>query len=553
MLKSLNIRNYVLIDELDIRFDDGFSVITGETGAGKSIILGALSLVLGERADTKSIMSGYEKCVIEAVFDVSEYHLERFFEENELEYDATECLFRRELYASGKSRAFINDSPVQLSVVKSLGNRLIDIHSQHQNLLLADLNFQLNVVDVMAHSDGLLSEYRKEYERYTEVSHDLDELRKKADNEANEEAFLRFQFNELTAANLAVDEQSALEEEIETLSHAEEIKTTLYRITDFLNADSNSAVTRLKDALSAIRQISAYFAKAEAYAERLSTALIDIDDLARETDVLKDDIEFNGERLAYVNQRLDTLYSLQQKHKAPSVAELMTKRDEIGRRLHEIDSFDEDIEALTRQKQEAYDRLCGLGSELTAKRAETSKDIEKNLTGRMVALGMPNARFQILLTPKSKPSPTGMDEISFLFSTNKNEPLKPVAQTASGGEISRLMLCIKSMIAGHVALPSIIFDEIDAGVSGEIADKMAGIMKDLGAKMQVLTITHLPQIAAKGRTHYLVYKEDTPERTLTFIRRLDPAERVNEIAHMLSGAKITQAAIENAKALLTLT
>ncbi|MDR3252281.1 MAG: DNA repair protein RecN, partial [Tannerella sp.] len=542
MLKSLIIRNFVLIDELDISFDDGFSVITGETGAGKSIILGALALVLGERADSHSIRTGSDKCVIEASFDISDYHLEEFFQANEIDYDPTECLFRRELYASGKSRAFINDSPIALPVVKALGNKLIDIHSQHQNLMLAEAHFQLRVVDLMAHDKQQLADYHNEYSRYTAIGSKLDELREKARISRNEEDYIRFQFDELTAANLQAGEQAGLEDELETLSHAEEIKTALYRLNTALGADNASATVYLKDALASVRQVSPFFSKAEGYIERLDATLIEIDDILRETDVLKDDIEFSPERYEYLNQRLGMLYSLLQKHKAANFDELITRRDEFGAQLRDIDSSDEEIEILTAQQQESCNKLVKQAGEITALRRKASKIIEKTLTERMVSLGIPNTRFQIQFTPKSKPSSDGMDEIYFLFSANKNEELQSVAKTASGGEISRLMLCVKNMIAGYAALPSIIFDEIDTGVSGEIADKMAGIMRDMGGNMQVITITHLPQIAAKGLAHYYVYKQDTPERTLTRIRRLAPAERINEIAQMLSGATITPAA-----------
>ena len=550
MLSSLSIRNYVLIDELDIRFDDGFSVITGETGAGKSIILGALSLVLGERADSKSIQSGKDKCIIEAVFDISSYHLEAFFEANDLEYVATECLFRRELYSSGKSRAFVNDSPVQLSIVKELGQKLIDVHSQHQNLLLAEMHFQLNVVDLMAQNARQLTAYRTEYRRYLSLCDALEQLENKIQDLKNEEDYMRFQYNELQAAKLQPGEQIELEEEAKTLSHAEEIKTALYKINDLLNGENGSVVSYLKDALATVEQVSEYFPKANEYAERLRTAYIDMCDMAAETDVLKEDIEFNPARLTWVHDRLTTLYSLQQKHKVASVVELITRRDDFNAQLETIDSFDEALDLQRRQQQESYGRVMEQASAITAIRQKASVETEKLIIERMVLLGMPNTRFKIHFTPKSKPSGDGMDDVAFHFSTNKNEPLKPVAQTASGGEISRLMLCVKAMIAGYAWLPSIIFDEIDAGVSGEIADKMAGIMQDLGQKMQVITITHLPQIAAKGKAHYYVYKEDSQERTCTRIRRLDDNERIDEIARMLSGAKMTQAAVDNAKALL---
>jgi len=552
MLKSLNISNYVLIDELDICFEDGFSVITGETGAGKSIILGALSLVLGERADAKSIRKGHDKCVIEAVFDISSYQLQAFFEENDLTYEAPECLFRRELFSSGKSRAFINDTPASLTVIKNLGARLIDVHSQHRNLLLTDAHFQLNIVDLTAKTEKQLSVYRKEYENYLSINRQLDELQDTADKTKKEEDYVRFQHEELTAANLQTDEQEALEQELELLTHAEEIKTTLYKVTDLLNGEHYSALSSMKEALSSIEQISPYFQKAEAYAERLRTAYIDIYDLALETNVLKEDIEFNPERLEWVNSRMNTLYSLQQKHRVKSVEELITIRDEFGAQLEMINSFDETISLLLQKKQEVYQSLVGMAAVISKLRKESATAIERQITDKMILLSVPHTRFQISFTDKPAPSSDGMDDVNFLFAANKNEPLKPVAQTASGGEISRLMLCVKSMIAGYSALPSIIFDEIDTGVSGEIADKMAGIMQDLGTIMQVITITHLPQIAAKGAVHYFVYKEDTSESTLTNIRRLNDVERIDEIARMLSGSEKTQAALNNAKALLGL-
>lgn len=541
-----------MIDKLDIHFDDGFSVITGETGAGKSIILGALSLVLGERADTKSIQEGSDKCMIEAVFDISTYNLDLFFRENDLEYDATECLFRRELLSSGKSRAFINDSPVSLLVLKSLGSRLIDVHSQHQNLLLADMHFQLNVVDIMAHTEDLLSVYHKEYDHYLSVSKALEELQEKAHITKNEEDYIRFQFEELEAAKLQLGEQEELERELETLSHTEEIKTALYKVTGLLNGENTSVLSFLKEALSSVEQLSAFFSKAKEYAERLRSSYIDINDLSSEADVLKDDIEFDPERLEWVNERMNTLYSLQQKHRVSSVEELIAKQDVFASQLHTIDSFDEELAKLTERQQASFQLLVEKAGEISGLRKKAAGTIEKRLTERMVLLGMPNTRFRISFALKNKPASNGMDDIVFLFSANKNEHLKPVSQTASGGEISRLMLCIKAMIAGYAALPSIIFDEIDTGVSGEIADKMAGIMQELGANMQVITITHLPQIAAKGKAQYYVYKEDSTERTYTRIRRLDKKERVDEIARMLSGSKKTQAAIDNAKVLLGL-
>lgn len=539
-----------MIDELHIRFDEGFSVVTGETGAGKSIILGALGLVLGQRADSKSIQSGTDKCVVEAVFDVSAYRLEDFFRSHDLEYDAENCILRRELMSSGKSRAFINDTPAPLSVVKALGDRLIDVHSQHQNLLLADTQFQMNVVDIMAKTESLLVAYRREYDRYQSVVRQLEELEALAAKSRQDEDYLRFQVEELRAAQLTAGEQEELEAELETLSHTEEIKSALYKVTDNLIGEERGVVQQLKEALHDVEALEAYFPKAKDFADRLRSAWTDMADLASETDVLKEDVEFDPNRLEWVNERLNTIYSLQQKHRVPSVEELLAIQQQLTTQLSAIDLFDEQMETLTKQRETIYEALMVQAGALTARRHEAATEIEQQLVDRMVLLGIPNTHFGIELWPKEKPSADGMDEVCFLFSANKNEALKPVAQTASGGEISRLMLCIKAMIAGFAALPAIIFDEIDTGVSGEIADKMADIMQDLGQKMQVITITHLPQIAAKGRAHYFVYKEDTAERTLTRIRRLTTEERVNEVARMLSGASLTDAAVANAKALL---
>ncbi|MDR3261841.1 MAG: DNA repair protein RecN [Tannerella sp.] len=550
MLKSLSISNFVLIDNLNIRFEDGFSVITGETGAGKSIILGALALVLGQRADSKSIQADAEKCVVEAVFDISAYHLEEFFSSNDLEYDAQNCILRRELLSSGKSRAFVNDTPAPLSAIKALGDRLIDIHSQHQNLLLADTHFQLNVVDVMAKTETLLATYKGEYNRYLSLTARLAELTGKAAKAKEEEDYIHFQFEELKSVQLVEGEQIELEQELETLSHTEEIKHSLHKVTALLDGDDQSAVQMIKESLSAIVSLDACFPKAKEFAARLRSAYIDLNDLVSETSVLKDDIEFSPERMEWVNNRLNTLYSLQQKHHAASVEELIACRNAFEKQLQVIDSFEEEIASLTKQQLSAYQRLTDIASKISALRKATAQTIEQQLVERLRLLGMPNTRFRIDFTLKPKPAADGMDEIGFLFSSNKNEPLKPVAQTASGGEISRFMLCVKAMIAGFAALPAIIFDEIDTGTSGEIADKMANIMQELGRKMQVIAITHLPQIAAKGKTHYFVYKKDTESRTYTRIRQLDEAERVNEIARMLSGASLTDASVANARELL---
>lgn len=551
MLKSLFIQNFVLIDNLDIAFDKGLSVITGETGAGKSIILGALSLVLGARADGKSIKKDSEKCIIEATFDVSLYNLEGFFLKNDLEYDEKNCILRRELHASGKSRAFVNDSPVSLAILKELGSRLIDIHSQHQNLLLGDNRFQLKVTDALAENDILLILYKKEYNHYQALRRELKELTEAAARSQQEEDYLRFQLEQLTEAGLKAGEQEELEQEQETLSHAEEIKGSLYKIGLLLQGEEEAgAVQLIKHALSTAESIESYYPQAKELVERLRSAYIELDDVAGEADARKDDVEFNPERLEWVNDRLNEIYTLQQKHRVDTVEELIRIRQEFEEQLDAIGSYGEQIEKVKGQLKESKKELIQQAGVISAQRRNAARLISEKLVTMITPLGMPNTRFVVQVTPKPEPDADGMDEISFLFSANKNADLQPVAQTASGGEISRLMLCIKALIAGSTALPTIIFDEVDTGVSGDIADKMGDIMQDLGTKMQVLTITHLPQIAAKGREHYFVYKEDMAERTVTRIKKLAKDERVKEVARMLSGSALTNAAIANAKVLL---
>jgi DNA repair protein RecN (Recombination protein N) len=552
MLKSLFIQNYVLIDSLDIRFSDSFTVITGETGAGKSIILGALSLVLGQRADTRSVKSGEDKCVIEAVFDISRYQLEAFFHENELEYEAETCILRRELFASGKTRVFVNDSPAALVVAKELGNRLIDIHSQHQNLLLADAKFQLRVVDVMAQNEPLLLAYRKEYERYRSVKKELAEMREKASQSRIDEAYIRFQLQEMDDAKLFEGEQESLEQEQETLSHAEEIKGALYKIAELLNGDETGCLPRIKEALSAAEALERYYSGRKEMTERLRSAYIDLHDLAAEASAQKEDIESDPERLQWIGERLDTLYALQQKHRLATVGELVALRETYRRQLSEIDSFDEQLQALNAQREASYRELCKQAARLSEQRRKAAGLIESQLVDSVAQLGMPHTRFRIDFAGRAEPESDGIDEVRFLFSANKSGELERVAQTASGGEISRLTLCIKAMIAGFTALPTILFDEIDMGVSGEIADKMGSIMCRLAAKMQVIAITHLPQVASKGKEHYFVYKQETTEHSLTQIRKLSPGERIKEVARMLSGASLTDASIANARELLQL-
>ena len=551
MLKSLFIQNFVLIDSLDIQFNNGFSVITGETGAGKSIILGALSLVLGQRADGKSIKNGSDKCVMEATFDVSKYQLEEFFHVNDLEYDPEICILRRELFASGKSRAFVNDSPVPLTVMKELGSRLIDIHSQHQNLLLGDNRFQLKVIDVMAENEILLILYRKEYRRYQSLKRELKELEEKAGQNRQEEDYIRFQLEQLTDARLVAGEQEELEQEAETLSHAEEIKAGLYRVEQSFASDEGGLLSYLKDSLNTLNNLQRVYQPAKELTERMESAYIELKDISHEVSLQSDSVEFNPVRLDEVNERLNLIYSLQQKHRAQTLAELIALTDEYRSKLSDITSYDERIAELTARKEEQYKQVKQQAEVLTKARTKAAREVEKQLAARLIPLGMPNVRFQIEMGLKKEPGLQGEDTVNFLFSANKNGTLQNISSVASGGEIARVMLSIKAMIAGAVKLPTIVFDEIDTGVSGEIADRMADMMQEMGDRnRQVISITHLPQIAARGRAHYKVYKKDSDTETNSHIRRLTDEERVEEIAHMLSGATLTEAALSNAKSLL---
>ncbi|MDR1357600.1 MAG: DNA repair protein RecN [Tannerellaceae bacterium] len=552
MLKSLFIQHYVLIDNLDIRFSDSFTVITGETGAGKSIILGALSLVLGQRADTKCVKSGEDKCVIEAVFDISQYHMKDFFVENDLDFDERTCTLRRELFSSGKTRTFVNDSPVALHVMRDLGAQLIDIHSQHQNLLLGNTKFQMQVVDVMAQNKPLLQSYGKEYSTYESARRQLASVKEKVSNLKQEEDYIRSQFQQLDEAQLTDNEQEDLENEQETLTHAEDIKAALYKIATLMNGDDTGGLLKLKEARATAQALERYYPAAHEMAERLDVAYIDLKDLANETESGIEEIDSDPDRLQFVERRLDTLYTLQQKHRLSSVAELIELRETLRRRLDTIESSDEQLAALSEELEIARQRMLEQAELLSRQRMEVAGDISARIVDMLAQLGMPNARFSIELLRKQSPDADGMDDVRFLFAANRTTDLESVAIVASGGEVSRLMLCIKAMIAGFTALPAIIFDEVDMGVSGDIADRMGNIMQELGAKMQVIAITHLPQVASKGKEHYFVYKQDTSQDTLTQIRKLTHGERINEVARMLSGASLTDASIANARELLQL-
>ncbi len=552
MLRSLYIQNYALIEKLDIDFEQGFSVITGETGAGKSIILGAIGLLLGQRADVKSIRTGATKCVIEARFDISNYHMQPFFEENELEYE-DECILRRELYASGKSRAFINDTPAQLAQMKELGELLIDIHSQHQNLLLNKEGFQLNVLDLLAHDEPVLSAYQAVYKQWRQAQADLDKALERAARDKADEDYVRFQWEQLEEAHLAKGEQEELEQEAETLSHAEDIKANLYRTGQLFNDEEGGLLSNLKECCNVMADLQRVYPVAEEWANRLESAYIELKDIAGELSDREEQVEFNPARLEEVNDRLNLLYSLQQKHRVNTVDELVALRDEYATRLASISSSDEEIETLKKHCEKLQGEVRRQAACLTEARGEAAREVERQMAARLVPLGMPNVRFVVDMGERKEPGPHGMDTVTFLFSANKNGTLQNISSVASGGEIARVMLSVKAMIAGAVKLPTIVFDEIDTGVSGEIADRMADIMQEMAHnERQVISITHLPQIASRGRAHYKVYKKDNETETNSHIRRLTDEERVEEIAHMLSGATLTEAALNNARTLLKL-
>lgn len=539
-----------MIDSLEIDFEPGFSVITGETGAGKSIVLGALSLILGQRADIKAIKQGESKCVIEGSFDVSAYDLRAFCEEKGIEYDPDSYILRREILSTGKSRAFINDSPVSLTDLKELGSQLIDIHSQHQNLLLSDTRFQMQVVDALAGNKELLSRYQQAFHQYKQSEKALAELREAVRKSKEEEDYLRFQIESLTEAALQEGEQEELENELETLTHAEDIKSALFKIHSLLSDDDKGIVLGLKEGLNTSQQLAKVYARSEEISERLQTAYIDLKDLASEMDKLANDVEFNPERLAFIESRLDLIYTLQKKYHVNAVSELLALYEEFKQKIENIESSDQQVETLEKEVHEKSEKVFALAKQLTDSRTSITDSFEKDLTDRVAYLGMPNIRFRSQIITEKHPNIYGLDSVLFQFSANKNVPLQPVAEIASGGEISRLMLCLKSMIAGATALPTIIFDEIDTGVSGEIADKMGEVMREFGKNMQVLAITHLPQIAAKGKAHYKVYKSDDEHTTTTNLVRLSDEERLTEIARMLSGSTVTEAAIQNAKVML---
>lgn len=552
MLKHLYIKNFALIDILDIDLYPGFSVITGETGAGKSIVLGAIGLLLGQRADLKTLKQGAERCVIEAHFDLSRYDMKDFFDENDIEYDANDCIIRRELTAAGKSRAFINDTPVQLSMLKELGERLVDVHSQHQNLLLNKQDFQMSVLDIIADDAKELADYKASYDAYHQAANELEALKEEIERNRQNVDFLQFQYQELEGARLNIGEQEELEQKSDTMTHAEDIKSALYTADNALQADETGIVSQLRSALNAMKGISRVFSEAEELATRMDSTYIELKDIAQEVGSLLSNVDFDPAELDHINERLDRLYDLQKKYHAEDTKGLIALRDSLKEQLDHIDNSDETLRERAQQVEQLKAQCQQKADTLTKLRTKAAKKVETEMQQRLVPLGMPNIRFQVSIS-KENLAANGQDKVAYLFSANTSTPLQPVSQVASGGEIARVMLSLKAMISGAVKLPTIIFDEIDTGVSGKIAEKMAEIMYEMGShERQVISITHLPQIAALGAAHYKVEKEETPQGTTSRMEILSPEERITEIAQMLSGSKVTEAAIQNAKQLLRL-
>ena len=550
MLKQLYIKNFTLIDELDIGFQPGFSVMTGETGAGKSIILGAIGLLLGNRADAKLVKSGEARCIIEAHFDVSRYELEPFFEQNDIDFDENDCIVRREVNASGKSRAFINDTPVSATLMRELGDRLVDIHSQHQNLLLSKEDFQRSVVDIIAGNATLLGSYQQLFNDYRKAEKAYEDFKTETERNAQSADFMRFQLDELLDAKLQADEQEQLEQQRDTMSHADDIKSALFEAENLLLGDENGIVSNTQRIARQVGDVASFYPAANELSERLESCRIELKDIADEMNKALDSIDFDPQQLDNIHQRLDLLYSLQQKHQVSSVADLIALRDELQQKIGHIENSDEELAELRKLADDLRHKCVEMAKKLTTTREKSARKVEKEVETRLVALGIPNVRFNVELAEKPL-SIDGADKILFLFSANKSTPMQPVSEVASGGEVARVMLSLKAMISGAVKLPTIIFDEIDTGVSGRVAEQMAHIMREMGDhERQVISITHLPQIAAAGSSHYRVSKTETAKGTQTSMVLLTAEERVAEIAQMLSGSEVTSAAIANAKQLL---
>lgn len=555
MLKKLDIRNFTLIDHLEMALYPGFSVITGETGAGKSIVIGAIGLLLGNRADAKQVKRGCDKCIIEATFDLSIYHsdvLKDFFEDNDLDYEPEECLLRREVNANGKSRAFINDTPVTLALMRELGEQLIDVHSQHQNLLLSKEDFQLNVVDIIARDRQQLADYRAAFAEYRSAQRRLEELREQIATSRDNEDFLRFQQKELSEANLASGEQEQLEQEAELMSHAEDIKRALHEADYGLSGDDTGIVNLTRSIATQLRSVADVYPEAQELAERLESCFVELKDISQEISSKVDDVEYDPQRFNLITQRLDTIYTLQQKFHVQTVDELLDRLNGINAQLDNIDNSDEELQELERSVEKLHAVCVEKAVVLTDMRRKSATVVEQELSKLLVPLGIPKVRFKVDVSPADL-STNGADKVMFLFSANSSTDMQPVSQVASGGEIARVMLSLKAMISKAIGLPTIIFDEIDTGVSGRVAEQMAHIMRDMGkANRQVICITHLPQIAAAGSTHYKVAKQETEQGTVSTMTQLSDEQRITEIAQMLSGSDVSQAAVDNAKSLLAL-
>lgn len=555
MLKKLDIRNFTLIDHLEMALYPGFSVITGETGAGKSIVIGAIGLLLGNRADAKQVKRGCDKCIIEATFDLSIYHsdvLKDFFEDNDLDYEPEECLLRREVNANGKSRAFINDTPVTLALMRELGEQLIDVHSQHQNLLLSKEDFQLNVVDIIARDRQQLADYRAAFAEYRSAQRRLEELREQIATSRDNEDFLRFQQKELSEANLASGEQEQLEQEAELMSHAEDIKRALHEADYGLSGDDTGIVNLTRSIAAQLRSVADVYPEAQELAERLESCFVELKDISQEIATKVDDVEYDPQRFNLITQRLDTIYTLQQKFHVQTVDELLDRLNAINAQLDNIDNSDEELQELERSVEKLHAVCVEKAVVLTDMRRKSATVVEQELSKLLVPLGIPKVRFKVEVSPADL-STNGADKVMFLFSANSSTDMQPVSQVASGGEIARVMLSLKAMISKAIGLPTIIFDEIDTGVSGRVAEQMAHIMRDMGkANRQVICITHLPQIAAAGSTHYKVAKQETEQGTVSTMTQLSDEQRITEIAQMLSGSDVSQAAVDNAKSLLAL-
>lgn len=549
MLRKLTIANYALIEQADIAFEKGLTVITGETGAGKSILLGALHLILGQRADASVLLNKEQKCVVEGVFDLSNHQLEGLFATEDVDYE-TLTVIRREILPGGKSRAFVNDTPVTVQFLKTLGQKLIDIHSQHQTLLLGDDDYQLKIIDTLSVNESLRDSYRKQYHHYQSLQQKQLELIRENEQLKNELDYSTFQHNQLDEAQLKPGETTLLEGELERLSHAEEIQTGVNTTLLMLQRDETSVTSLLNQVAHQMQKIAAYLPPALDTATRIESARIDLADLGRELEKWSFSIDSDPERLQLLQQRLNLIYDLQKKHKVASTDELLEIKTKLKAQIDKATFFDQELSDLEKQSDAALQALRTLANQLSESRVAVFEAMQQSITGRLQDLGMPNANFVVHLTKEPQFTPTGNDNIQFLFSANKNGTPAPIDKVASGGEMSRVMLSIKSLLSTAQELPTLIFDEIDTGVSGEVADKMGKIMHQMAAHLQVISITHLPQIAARGHRHFKVYKTDTEHQTVSRIDQLQEHDRLHEIAKMLSGASVSEAAILNAKALL---